>query len=194
MGPGGKNKDAMGHDRNVSGVEDQDILCYKSDHTCDCCGGYFTYTDEVFLLEVGEAAKEYDGSLTWDILRFEDNGDYQYEPYILHFDCWEEILSDIQTCTQDCPPMTLAEGIMECCECKSTINTFEPFVASTFGEIQVSQRRPSGNPASKIERIGKPKPVCLPCMAYVIDEHFPAWEQLLEYLEESEVDEEEEER
>lgn len=151
---------------------------------CDCCGEGLLYCDEVFVLEVMEAAKEGD-QVFFDILH-DDDGDYLYRPYMMHLECWEEVLEAIDEAVADQPPMEAEDAIMECSRCESTIGNFEPFVASTFGEINVSDRRPSGQNSAVFTRMGHITPVCTLCIRHVVEDHLDEWEELLEMLPEIE--------
>lgn len=147
---------------------------------CDCCGEGLLYADEVFVLTIAEAAEE-NGQVFQDFLRDED-GDYRYQPYMMHLECWEEVLDYIDDATADQPPMEAEDGIMKCSRCTSTIGNFEPFVAATFGEISVSERSPNGLPSATFEALNNVTPVCLACIVHVIDDHFDEWEELVELL------------
>jgi hypothetical protein len=160
----------------VEEEEDDPHLWCETQHQCPCCQEMLVYTDEIFLLEVTQAAQDGGQILTEPLLGID--GDYQFEPYMLHFQCWEEMQEQIQDMVRDQPPMECEDGILYCSCCKSTIGNFEPFVAVTFGEIQVSQRTPNGEPADKMLRLAPMDPVCLACIVNVFEENFDDWEEL----------------
>ena len=108
----------------------QEVI-FGSQHECPCCQERILYTDEVFLLEVVEAAQD-NGELQVQALLCDD-GDYQFMPFVLHFSCWEEVLECIREEREDEPPVEHPEGILVCSCCESTIGPFEPFVAATCG-------------------------------------------------------------
>ena len=173
--------------------EDEDSIPphRQSGRECDCCGEGLPYAEEVFVLEVMEAAEE-NGQLFHDILRDDVEGDYLYRPYMMHIACWEEALEAIDEAIADRPPMEAEDPILKCSRCESTIGNFEPFVASTFGEISVSERSPSGQPSAVFEPMGNITPVCLMCIVHVVDDHLDEWEELVELLPEDDDEEESE--
>lgn len=150
----------------------------QSGRDCDCCGEGLPYCEEVFVLEVMEAAGE-GGQIFHDVLLDED-GDHRYRPYMMHLQCWEAVLEHIDEATADQPPMEAEGGILKCSRCASTIGNFEPFVGATFGEISVSERSPSGLPSAAFTPMGRLTPVCLSCIVHVIDDHLDDWEELVE--------------
>ena len=153
-----------------------DPLYFETQHMCPCCQEYLVYTDEVYLVEVTEAAQ--DGGRIATQPMISDEGDYLYEPYIMHFQCWEEVLEQIREATQDQPPVECVDGILFCKCCGSTIGNFEPYVAAYIGEIRVSQRSPNLTKNDKIERYPDADPICLACIVHVFEEHFEDWEDL----------------
>lgn len=155
-------------------------IWFRTDHICPCCQEYLLYTDEIFLLEAVEAAQ--DGGEIVCAPFLDAAGDYLFEPLIVHLECWEEICEQIREIKADELPVEIESGIIYCTQCDSTIGSFEPFVSATFGEIQVSQRRPSGSSANKVERIGRMDPVCMACMVLVIEDYLENWVDLLESL------------
>lgn len=160
-------------------AEAEDQPWTKSERTCDFCEEHFTYTDEIFVLEVSESVAE-NGEVFTDILRDEDDGDYRFRPYLMHFACWEETLETIREAVADMLPVPADEVVQLCSCCESEIAPNEAFVATQFGEIHISERSPNRLPTSTIARLGKMHPVCLLCLAHVIDSHFDEWEDLVE--------------
>lgn len=181
-------------DDSVEEEEDEDydkMPWRQSGRECDCCGEGLPYTEEVFVLEVVEAASE-NGQIFHDILR-DDDGDCLYTPYMMHLACWEEVLEYIDEAIADQPPAEAQDAILKCSRCESTIGNFEPFVASTFGEIGVSNRQPSGQPSATFQPMASVTPICLLCIAHVVEDHMDEWEELLESLPEIEYPEGEQE-
>lgn len=182
---------AMGHDRLALWRGDnEEEAGYSagardggSGRECDCCGEELFLTDEVFVLEVSEAVRE-NNQFFSDFLRDEE-GDYQFRPYMMHFACWEEVLEELYEATRDQPPMYAEDLVLKCTCCESTIGSFEPFIASTFGEIKASARQPSGQRSAVFEPLDGLKPVCLLCIVHVIDDHFEDWEELVELVPET---------
>lgn len=160
-------------------VDEQDEkFWYKSERECDGCSETLTYTDEIFVLEVVEAAVE-NSTLFLDVLHDEEGGDL-FPPYLMHLECWEEALEVIKEVVEDQPPMECEEAILKCTQCESMIGQFEPFISAQFGEIHVSSRSPSGRNTGTVQRLGTRSPVCLLCIRHVIEDHFEEWEDLLE--------------
>lgn len=153
---------------------------YRTSHDCACCQEYLTYTDEIYLLEVVEAA-HHDGGIYVEPI-VSETGDYAFDPLLLHIECWEEVKEQIRISREDEPPVECANGIFFCTSCESTIGAAEPFVSTTFGEIRISQRRPNGGSAEKVDKMGPSDPVCMACMVRVIEDFLDNWEDLLEAL------------
>lgn len=168
--------------------EEEQRFWYKSERCCDGCGEHFTHTDEVFTLTVVEATVE-DGQFYMDVLH-DDEGDEMFPPYLMHLECWEEVTALIDMAMADFPPMEAEDPIVRCSRCQSEIGKFEPFISSQFGEIQASKRQPSGKPTSQFEGLGTASPVCLICMAHVVEDHFEEWMDLIEMVPEEDEEEE----
>lgn len=149
---------------------------FETRHMCPCCQEYIVYTDEVFLVEVTEAAQEGGQILTQPLQG--DDGDYSFEPYLMHLMCWEEVLEQMREATQDTPPVECIDGILYCKGCMSTIGSFEPFVAAYLGEIRVSHRNPNLVKDDKFEKNPNFDSYCLACIVHVFEEHFEDWEDL----------------
>lgn len=163
--------------------EDDEIkkLIYKTGHVCDCCGEWLYYNDEVIVLEISECAKDPTGP-KWQPIYGED-GDYQYAPYLMHLECWEEIIEEVKELLEEHEiGMEADHPVLPCWVCSSDIAAFEPYAAASFGELQVSQRCPSNKSVDRIQRMGHPKAVCLACVSYAAPTHFEAWEDLFEFL------------
>ena len=160
--------------------ENEELAWGESPRGCDTCGEHITYTEEVFLLQVCAARISPEGRLEWAPILFEE--DQAFEAYLLHFSCWEDALDDIQEATNDVPPRDAENPVMICTVCKSLIGTGEAFVAATFAELHVSRRSPSGQHTDSIAPMAAPDPICFECVAHVIDEYFPAWEEVIHYM------------
>ena len=152
----------------------------QSGRECDCCGEGLPYCEEVFVLEIAQAANE-GGQLFHDILR-DDDDEYLYRPYMMHVGCWEELLDAIDEAMADQPPLEANDAILACSRCQSTIGTFEPFMTATFGEIAASNRFPSGIKSARFEPLSSMNPVCLYCVQHVTEDHLDEWEELLDDL------------
>jgi hypothetical protein len=153
---------------------------FRSSHSCAACQEHLIYTDEVFLLEVSEAV-QVDGQIVFSP-QLSTEGDYLFEPLLLHLECWEEIVEQIREMREDDPPVECENGILFCRECESTIGPQEPFINATFGEIQVSNRCPNGVVGDRFTPMAKPMHVCMACMVFVIEDYLDNWEDLLEAL------------
>lgn len=166
-----------------------DSTWFKSGRSCDGCEQDIAYTEEVVVASVMEAMEE-NGQVFTDILRDEDDQDYQFAPYVMHVECWEGILSDIEEAVADELPVPAQEVVLVCMCCESEIGPQEPFVGTQFGELRVSRRSPEGVPTPTVEELGRMKPVCLLCIVRVIDDHLPDWEDLADLAPEFEGEEE----
>jgi hypothetical protein len=105
--------------------------------------------------------------------------------------CWEECLEVIKTEKEFQPPYEAVDGILFCSVCDSTIAPIEPYVSATYGEIRYTGRTPGGESTQSFTRLQSPKPVCIACMVYVIEDHLENWEDLLDNLPTGEDEEEE---
>lgn len=162
--------------RSVEEDEEERRLIYQSSHMCPCCQEYITYTDEVFLVEISEAAR--DGNQIVSQALIGEDGDFVFEPYVLHFMCWEELLEQMREITQDQPPVEAEDGILTCHCCGSTIGNFEPFMRSYVAEVHVAKRAPNGENTDTIATFNTMYPICLPCVVHVFEDNFPDWEDL----------------
>ena len=154
--------------------EDQDL--FQSDRACDLCEEPLAYTDEVFLLEASQSAFEC-GKLFWEPL-LDNEGDYHFQPLIVHFACWEPIAEEIRDACRDTPPWEKKSTACKCTFCGGDILPFAPFIALTYGEIRASRRRPSGEISEHIERLGQMNPACLDCVTCSNEDLFTIWEEL----------------
>lgn len=154
---------------------------------CDSCNEVISYLDEVYLLQIC-TAQVTDEGLT--CLPLEGDDGFSFVVYLLHLDCWDRIHSEVQELVQDVPPLDAKDPILICTICESLIGEREAFISATFAELHVSQRQPSGHVTDKIERLSGPDPVCLECMAHSILDHFPDWEDVLTYMPEGYLEEE----
>lgn len=166
-------------DEELGLLEKADEQFYAG-RACDLCGEEFYFTDEVFLLEVAEAAEE-NGVFFHDHMTNEE-GEYLYVPYVMHLVCWEEVLEEVDEIIADQPVVETDEFIEKCSRCRSGIGNFDPFIASTFGELRMSPRQPNGEPTAMFTKLSTMTPVCIPCITHVIEDYFEEWEELLEFL------------
>lgn len=156
---------------------------------CECCNVRIPYTEDVCLLEVGEAAIE-DGRVVWQPLE-DKEGDYKYEPLMLDLMCAEELLDNMMAEVADYPPPPPhRRSQLHCRVCEHPIAQMYPMVAFTYGELQVTQRRGTMTDArdlkynsDKFEKLSETFSVCLECMAFVVDEHLDVWAVVLDDLE-----------
>jgi hypothetical protein len=158
-------------------TEEEEIApaIFRSERLCAHCGNRIFYTDEIFLLEIAEAAKE-GNELSWEPLYCAD-GTYQYQPQILHLECWEHLRGQMEECVDDSIQYGAPGGVAKCGICDSHIGAFEAHLVSTFGELHLSQRCPNGQPRERVEKLGEEERTCLACLVLVSD-YLDDWEDL----------------
>lgn len=161
----------------------------RSKRECPYCGDWIGYTEELFLLQVC-SARMTEGQLDWGPMMADNGVHFRYLPHLFHFKCWETILDDVRQMTEDVPPHDAKDPVMICTVCSSLIGAEEAFITVTYTELQVSRRCPSGTITDALEHMGTPEPICLECVSNVVEEHFPAWEDIFYDMPEGYLDDE----
>jgi len=147
---------------------------FDSGQRCSICGEALLLTEEVFCLELRQAWVEGGELQTFPLL--DADGEPEFTSYIFHFECWESATHELGEQVEDIPALTSLEKLLECTECGNSITAWDPYCAVTFGELHASKRRPSGAPAVHFTGLSRPLPLCLVCVARLIDECFDDWE------------------
>lgn len=105
-----------------------------------------------------------------------EEGDFQYEPLFLHFECWEELCEEYHELIADEPKIrsrTPATDLCKCSFCGTGMGPFQEFARIVLGEIGVSERRQQ---TTFVETEGgSPEPVCLECMDRINDQCIELW-------------------
>lgn len=148
----------------------------RTEEPCASCGESIGFTDEVYLIQI-EYAQQSPNGPELHIMQCND-GDYLFEPYFLHIECWEDILSELKDKVNDVPPSIHPEGVLECCMCGSSILLNEYLGTATIGEIHLSDRRPNDQSSTKFKPNGHPDVYCLHCIALINEEELEMWEGL----------------
>ena len=146
----------------------------RTDELCAQCEERLAYTEEVFLLQIvrPEVAE---GTIRLVPVLAED-GDFLYEPYFLHFSCWEDVLGELKDESKDCPPVPDDMSVLECSCCKSGIREWEYCAALNLGEFHISARSPSGEGCGPdFVEMSTPDVLCLYCVSIINENWLEFW-------------------
>lgn len=154
--------------------------------TCPCCGDVLPIGDDVALLEIGKATPYTKENPECFIV------DTQQEQFILHLSCFAEIIDEILEEREDVDPEDSEEPVLSCPSCRSLIGEEEYFFMGRPGLLEISKRAPQGKHVTRFKQMGPSKPICLLCFYPHIEQHFPQWTDLVEDLDMSMGDDEDE--
>lgn len=145
-------------------LEELDINWSNTAFFCTTCGEPIEYKEEVFAITVVLAQMTERGMQYLPVL-FED-GDFLYEPHILHAHCSEESREELFELVRDTPPVEDPYAVINCTTCQSGVRTGEVVALATYGEIRISQRSPNGmNGGSTFESLDDdPTVLCVCCI------------------------------
>lgn len=101
-------------------------------------------------------------------------GDYSFQPYLLHRECWEELEESARETVADTPVKLVTSEA--CSTCRGSLFEDDPCVLATAGEL--AESRVDG---LTFQRQELPKVSCLLCLASHIEEMFDEWQDLEEY-------------
>jgi hypothetical protein len=149
----------------------------RTEEVCASCGEAICFTDEVYLVQMAQGQQVPNiGPEIYIVL--DDEGDFLYSPHFIHLECWEDITDEVLETVRDMPPETCNDGVLDCCLCASDILAWEFFVTATLGEMEVSDRQPDGEGATKFRANGNPDIYCLACIVRVNEEELELWNEL----------------
>jgi hypothetical protein len=148
--------------------------CAPIDEVCAQCDENLIYMEDVFAIHVMRAVIV-NGVPTLQPL-LDDEGEFMYEPYFLHFKCWEEIVIELKEERENSPPIPDEYGILRCDCCGSDIREHEPSLVATLGELIVSKRAPTSGRTMMFHVSGAPDVYCLWCLSTINEEHLEFWE------------------
>lgn len=142
---------------------------------CAQCEEELVLMEDVIVIQVMQAEVVADNPHVGPILN-EDN-DFLYEHYFLHFKCWEEIEEEFKEEIENMSPVPDEFGILRCECCGSAIREGEPLATITMGELVRSNRFPSGgDPGIELVPAGAPDVYCNWCISSINENHLTFWE------------------
>lgn len=175
-------------DFDIDGTDEEDDsskdFWYRTHLMCSSCEEHILFDSEIIAIVVvqgqyivlpdEETGKPRGRVEFYPVLN--DEEDFEYEPVLLHFECWEEICEEYHELIADEPKMrsrTPATDICKCSFCHAGLGPFQEFARVILGEITVSERR--NQTAFKETEGGSPEPVCLGCMDRIHEQCIELW-------------------
>lgn len=142
---------------------------------CAQCEDDLIMTEDVFVIRVMRPVIVAGHPQLRDLL--DEEGDFFYENYFLHFKCWEEIVEDFKEEIEDAPPVPDEFPLLRCDCCGSAIREHEPVLVATMGELIRSKRSPS-NTGQGLELVpsGAPDVYCTWCLSMINEHYLTFWE------------------
>lgn len=156
---------------------------------CAHCEDEIEMTEECFLLQVVQCQSIGGQVHFYPVIdETDEDGDFLFEPYHFHFDCWEELYEKINTEMRDVPPVEDVVSVIECSCCGSGIRGIEVHdggeipgeysATYSLGEFRRSERAPAPEltfgPA--FVPIAKPEVLCTYCTAILNELAITMWE------------------
>ena len=156
----------MGQNLTVAPLyEESGDITMRTEQVCPQCGENLVFTEDVIQLLVVQHHADHSAHPVQD----DEDGDFLYEPYFLHFSCWEEIQDSLLEEVEDVPPVEDVHGPFRCKFCGSGIRTWEHCGSLTCGEFHISKRNPHGQRGEDFIEAAPPDVFCLYCL-FVINE------------------------
>jgi len=168
-------------------VEEEDFpedYWYRTHLTCSSCNEHICFDEEViaivvvqaqYIVQPDEETGKPKGSVQFYPV-LDDDEDFEYEPLLLHFDCWEEICEEYHELIADEPKVRSRNPTTDVCKCSfchDGIGPFQNFARVILGEITVSERKKQTT--FKETEGGSPEPVCLACMERINEQCIELW-------------------
>lgn len=153
------------------------VMNLETGYDCAYCGKGIRILEEVMCIEVTLPAKVQD--VEYYVLEDEE-GEYAYDPYFFHLNCWEEGLeNDLNDRIEDREPIMCEGGIVECDGCTSDILPWEATGKLSVGEFRKPERSQDNDFAPRFieyENV-KPRAFCVSCLHTINSEILEMWEQ-----------------
>jgi predicted nucleic acid-binding Zn ribbon protein len=155
--------------------EEEDLPSYmQTEEICPSCGENIDFDEEIYLVQISSARYE-NGNLVITPVTSKD-GDYDFDPYFMDIECWEDLVKECRDKANDFPPIVHPKGIIECGVCGSSVLPDEYFGSATIGELKLSERRPNDQSAVRFKANGVMDVICLSCLTYGNEEELELWE------------------
>lgn len=157
---------------------------YRTHLTCSSCEEHLRFDEEMiaiivvqaqYVVQPDEDTGKPKGSVEFYPV-LDDDGDFEFEPHLLHFDCWEEICEEYHELIADEPKLRSRNPTTDICKCSfchDGIQPFQQYARVILGEIVVSERR--NETSFKESEGGSPEPVCLACMERINEQCIELW-------------------
>lgn len=154
-----------------------DLSAFEEGPTSECCAQCeeeIVFTEDVFTIHVMRPVIVNGLPVLQPVL--DENGEFLYEPYFLHFKCWEEIVDDFKEEIEDTPPLEDELALLKCDCCGSGIREHEVLMAATLGELVLSKRAPFGVHTMALHPSGSPDVFCIWCLTMINNDSLEFWE------------------
>lgn len=132
---------------------------------CPECGETIVFTEDIVQLLVVQPQLLPKQLVFHQSL--DDEGDFLYEPYYLHFSCWESVEEQLLEEVEDTPPIEDALSVFQCKVCGSGIRDWEHCGSLTCGEFHVSARNPHGVRGEDFIEAAEADVICLYCLLVI---------------------------
>lgn len=147
----------------------------RTERSCANCEELLCFNEEIIQIIIVQAQQvPQEGTLFYPVLN--DDGDFEYEPLLLHFECYESACDEYHELIADEPKSrsrTPSTDLFRCSFCKDGIGPFQEFGHIVLGEIDISERR--NEPTFKETEGGSPEPVCLGCLERIHEQVIELW-------------------
>lgn len=147
----------------------------KTDQICAQCCELTVFTEELVLIQIVQP-HFLNGRLLLHPVLHDETGDFLYEPYFLHFACWENVEEELESDIEDIPPISDDLSPIQCKCCQSGIREWERCGAIQMGELHISKRAPNGTRGEDFVEAGNPDIICLYCLLVINQGILEFWE------------------
>lgn len=148
----------------------------KTDQVCAECAEEVVFTEDVVLLQIVQPHIFGSNTLLHEVK--DGDGDFAYEPYFLHFQCWESVVEQLETEIENMPPVEDPDSCIRCRYCKSGIRQWELCGSLSVGELHVAKRAPNGVRGEDFVVAGEPDVICLYCLLLINEGVLTFWEHI----------------
>jgi hypothetical protein len=161
-----------------------DDFWYRTELSCSSCEELLCFNEEILLVQIvqGQHILEVNENtgLQSNVLQFypvlNEEEDFEYEPLLIHFDCWEQICDEFHELIADEPKLrsrTPTSDLCRCSFCKTGIGPWEEFARVILGELTISERKRAT--VFQETEGGSPEPVCIGCVDRINEQCIELW-------------------